>query len=94
MTPNARARLERNMEYHDDLARHYKNILEPEDQNGEKVAKEETDNIQVLAEMQEAETLAQMHGDAAKMLRELLADTVEPVITEAMQNRPVIRRVN
>lgn len=87
-----RDRIERNIEYHQQVADHYNQMLE--DNEEEKVERSEEQQAAHDKAMEDAKTIAEMHGEAAKMLADAMAPVVAPVIADERENRPVIRRLN
>lgn len=95
MTPLQRMRVERNMEYHQELANHHAKMAEEgEKRNGEQRDMSEQEQQAHDRAMDEANKLAEMHGEAAQMLRDVLGMDLDPVIVEDKTNRQVIRRLN
>ena len=96
MTPLQRARIARNMEYHQQVADQYSKAEEERvqklDEGGGQQPEPELDAEGNEKPSQEA-AIAQMHTEAAQQLRDLLGEVQEPAYADAMANRPVIRDV-
>lgn len=92
MTPLQRARIARNMDYHQQLADHYTKQIEPREEPAEGEEQQQAAQPELSErELADAEILADMHADAAQQLRDVLGEVEDPVIEQAMANRPVVR---